>query len=366
MFWIYYLYIIGGIGLCLTVLMSWVVVYLQHDLSNKGWIVPKDGVLKDLTREVGSKGIHLVFMLRSLVYTVLFVGGIVCRECHHLWTYRSFDFSKLYQAPRLLSHIYDPVHKHRVLSSKQNHISSVHMIVVCLHGIRSNPRSCVYLIEELKDRIPTAWQNRFLILSPELYKRGNAPLDEVVNRVLDQLQPLLDVHPSSACTLIGVSLGGLVALAVRAKLDERSQSKRLVYVATIASPLSGTIWMDMLSWLQERMKWKTHPWKSIFMGRRDPDLIPELSFQHTRRIALLNKLRESVYMSRTHYVFIATVNDHLIIPFNSGFPTLPKAQYLTFYKSNHLGIQMECARKIISTLFDLWINVGNGSGPNAV
>lgn len=81
---------------------------------------------------------------------------------------------------------------------------------------------------------------------------------------------------------------------------------------------------------------------------------------------ILSEVQQDKYGGTTKYIFAATIQDHLILPCNSGLPIMDhsKCTYLVFQSSNHIGIQWESSKNVVETLLKDWKeseqNMGTG------
>jgi pimeloyl-ACP methyl ester carboxylesterase len=250
-----------------------------------------------------------------------------------------------------LSRLFHPTKPNPVIDITTR-LPTVAQIVIFIHGLHSHPFSSFKLVEELKDRFEEPWQNRILILAPPLHAKGNGPLSETVDHLWTYLKPLFEVYgPAYPVTLIGTSLGGLIALELRLRLE----SRRRVFVVSIAAPLIGTMGINLLQWIQSYGPKRLTIWSTLL--RKHPALQQDLAFEAPLRYQLLQTLLDPAYQATTHYVFVATTNDQLILPFNASIPSLPHSTHLVTSLSNHIGVQVEMASQVIKTLMNLWISV---------
>lgn len=306
---------------------------------------------------------HLHFfqlVFKSPFYSLVFLCQLGKRRLYSFVKRRTWNFAQgaYSPGPLKLSNIPPIVHIPFAKRGKPG-TSGVGMIIFILHGINSHPMGMFPFLDELKKQIPGEKQNHFLVCVPPLFKKGNASIDQIVARLWhDYVKKELSLAPSHIpVTIIGTSLGGVVALALRLKMEPH----RRVHVATIGSPLRGTLWIDVCLLL------KTKGFDLWTTGlKREPTLLQALKVDSTERTHVIRDLKQKKYLETTRYLFVASIQDHLILPCNSGLLNMKELdskgnvvqeahqQYILLKKANHIGLQMEAAPKVIKTLLIEW------------
>lgn len=87
-------------------------------------------------------------------------------------------------------------------------------LIVCIHGLNNAPTQFKTLIEQLEktDLSGTA------IYTPAVLDRGNAPLDELVKPILENIKLWAENGAQKELVLVGISNGGRVARAIEVEL----------------------------------------------------------------------------------------------------------------------------------------------------
>jgi len=86
-------------------------------------------------------------------------------------------------------------------------------LVVCIHGLNSNPSQFEKIINELpKDFAETE------IFIPRVLQKGNAKLDEMVTPIFDEIAKWANTPGEKELVLVGISNGGRISQAIEAEM----------------------------------------------------------------------------------------------------------------------------------------------------
>lgn len=101
-------------------------------------------------------------------------------------------------------------------------------LVVCIHGLNNEPRQFKTLTDQLEN---TA------IYAPKVLERGNAPLDELVKPIFENIKAWAEEGEEKELVLVGISNGGRIARALEVELAKAkcTNIKKIRFVSIVGA-----------------------------------------------------------------------------------------------------------------------------------
>ncbi|MCX6990996.1 MAG: hypothetical protein NTX49_08055 [Chlamydiae bacterium] len=207
-------------------------------------------------------------------------------------------------------------------------------LVVCIHGLHSNPSSFQSIVNEMK-RLDLTETDIFI---PHVLQKGNAKLDDMVRPILAEIAKWAKTSQEKELVLIGVSNGGRIARAIEAEIA-KSESfpsiKKLRFVSIVGacrgSSLAGLVNKVGLSWLISKNISEEMPLDSPRNRRLDQDWMEGLSKGPARE-----------------YTFFASPHDSHVPDYASSLMDVQGnlARYAIVPGYGHIGIQDGVAKPV--------------------
>ena len=196
----------------------------------------------------------------------------------------------------------------------------VKLIIFVTHGLNGKSN----LLYELYIQLLKHLDKDFYLYIPVLPNNGNEDMDISIHILQNQLSLLMQKYKDAQICLIGLSLGGLLNSFI-------IPEDRKVYFIAIASPLLGTLGA---TWFQKYNK----------LWIYNKKLLHQMNYLNPKIIQNYEKYKKQ---KNIKYLFIACINDHLVLPFHSSVPNLENSDIIFCNYSSHIGIQIyvaeECA-----------------------
>lgn len=128
-------------------------------------------------------------------------------------------------------------------------------LVVCIHGLNSNPSQFEKIINEMQKKDLSGTN----VFTPRVLQKGNATLDEMVKPILEEIVKWAKTSNEKELVLVGISNGGRIARAVEAELaksESNGNIKKLRFVSIVGA-CKGSSLVNLanklgLSWLMSK------------------------------------------------------------------------------------------------------------------
>jgi len=165
----------------------------------------------------------------------------------------------------------------RVLSKKR--------LVVCVHGLNSNPSQFKKIFDEMQKEELSETD----IFIPRVLQKGNAKLDEMVQPIFEEIEKWAKTSGEKELVLVGISNGGRISRAIEAKIAQSKSNaniKKLKFVSIVGackgSSLANLAKKVGLSWLMSKNIAEEMPTDSERNRRLNQDWLDELPYGPTR------------------------------------------------------------------------------------
>lgn len=120
----------------------------------------------------------------------------------------------------------DPLTKINELSKKR--------LVVCIHGLNSNPTQFKKIVDEMKKKDLSETE----IFIPRVLEKGNAELDKMVKLIVDEIEKWAITSGEKELVLVGISNGGRISRAIEAEIaksESYANIKKLRFVSIVGA-----------------------------------------------------------------------------------------------------------------------------------
>lgn len=214
-------------------------------------------------------------------------------------------------------------------------------LVVCIHGLNSNPAQFKKIIDELKNHEISEMD----IFVPYVLQKGKAKLDELVKPIFEEITKWANTQGEKELVLVGISNGGRVSRAIEAEIaksDKAENIKKLKFISIVGackgSSLANLAHRLHLSWLMHKNISKEMPTDSKRNARLHKDWLDGLS-----------KTSERKY----EYTHIAAPHDWQVPNYDSTLPSYestlmqkPLARYAILPGHGHVSIVNATAKAV--------------------
>lgn len=212
-------------------------------------------------------------------------------------------------------------------------------LVVCLHGLNSNPTQFKTLIDDLNLHDLSGTN----IYVPKILEKGNAKLDDMIRPIFEVISKWAKTEGEKELVLIGTSNGGRIARAVEAELTKSGNFgniKKLKFVSIVGackgSSLANFAHKAGLSCLMKK------------------NIAEEMPTNSKRSVQLNLDWETGLKMSSEivrDYTFIASPHDWHVPNFDSTLVTVPNypARYAIVKGHGHSSI-VEASTKAIKNI----------------
>lgn len=199
-------------------------------------------------------------------------------------------------------------------------------LVVCIHGLNSNPSQFKKIVDEMqkKDLSETA------IFIPRVLQKGNAKLDEMIKPIFEEIVKWAKTSGEKEVVLVGISNGGRISRALEAEIAKsecNANIKKLRCVSIVGackgSSLANFANKVGLSWFMSKNISQEMPLNSARNQRVNQDWVDGLSNGAARE-----------------YTFIASPHDWHVPNYSSSLMEVDKqnARYAIVPNHGHNSI----------------------------
>jgi len=120
------------------------------------------------------------------------------------------------------------------LTHVNTEILSKKRLVVCIHGLNSNPSQFKKIVDEMQKKELSETG----IFIPRVLQKGNAKLDEMVQPIFEEISKWAKTPGEKELVLVGISNGGRISRAIEAKLaksESNTNIKKLRFVSIVGA-----------------------------------------------------------------------------------------------------------------------------------
>lgn len=195
-------------------------------------------------------------------------------------------------------------------------------LVVCLHGLNSNPTQFKKIVDEMHKQDPS----EFDIYIPKILKKGNAKLDEMVPPILKDINEWASIGEEKELILVAVSNGGRIGRAIEAELinsGDIGKINRLRFVSIVGACKGSSL---------ATLAKKIHA--SWILSKNIAEEMPTNSERFKQLEAACEKAKEADKPLRD-YTFIASPHDWQVPNYNSTLMDMPDAVVKYAIVPNH-------------------------------
>lgn len=211
-------------------------------------------------------------------------------------------------------------------------------LIVCIHGLNSNPLQFKKIVDEMQKRELSDTD----IFIPHVLQKGNAKLDEMVQPIFDEIAKWAKTSGQKELVLIGISNGGRISRALEAKLAKLDNSpiEKLRFISIVGackgSSLVNFVNKIGLSWLMSKNISEEMPTDSIRNQQLNQDWMAGLSNVPSRE-----------------YTFIASPHDWQVTNYNSSLMEVnsQNARYAILLGHGHNSIVNAVAKTVVEIIF---------------
>lgn len=141
------------------------------------------------------------------------------------------------------------------LTNTNTKVLSKKRLVVCIHGLNSNPSQFKKIVDEMQKKELSETD----IFIPRVLQKGNAKLDEMVKPILEEIAKWAKTSDEKELVLVGISNGGRISRAIEAEIAKSGSNtsiKKLRFVSIVGA-CKGSSLVNLanklgLSWLMSK------------------------------------------------------------------------------------------------------------------
>ena len=205
--------------------------------------------------------------------------------CYYIWTWPAVDIVHISSFDNALLRPHQPVKR---------------VAIMMFHGLTTHPSDW---FQVHKDLASVKGKYVFHAYTPSLYAMGNAPLNEVMEHVKEDIARFLQASSDMPVCVLGSSNGARVALMTRLMHNDRP-----MFVGLAAGPLHGSLSVDFVRGVAPHALSFFHP-----------VLLDELGYKSMFARTLMDQIEAADRNMNTQYSCYASSLDHVVIPYTSSF-----------------------------------------------